>query len=59
MLILPEGQAGKTFEYSKKQCSFGNKGAFERKLLSLLGHTPDGQTVHRRASWSWTKSSKG
>jgi hypothetical protein len=50
MLILSEGQAGKTFEYSKKQCSFGNQGALERKLFSLLGQTPDGQTVHCRVS---------
>jgi len=59
MSILPDGQAGKTFDYSKKQCSVGNEGALERKLLSLLGQTPDGQTVHSRASWSWTKSSEG
>jgi hypothetical protein len=41
MLILSEGQADKTFEYSIKPCSFGNQGALERKLLSHLGCQTD------------------
>jgi hypothetical protein len=31
MLLLPEGQTGKTWETSKKQCSYRNLGALDRK----------------------------
>jgi hypothetical protein len=34
MLLLPEGQMGEAWEASKKQCSFGNWGSLERKVLS-------------------------
>jgi hypothetical protein len=34
LLFLP-GQTGKACESSKKQCSFGNRGGFDRKVLSL------------------------
>ena len=36
MLLLPEGQTGEAWEPSKKQCCFGNRGALDRKVLSLL-----------------------
>ena len=33
MLFLPEGQTGKAWEPSKTQCSFVNRGTFDRKVL--------------------------
>jgi hypothetical protein len=36
MLLLPEGQMGEALEPSKKQCPFGNRGAFDRKVFSLF-----------------------
>jgi hypothetical protein len=35
MLLLPEEQMGYAWEPSKKQCSFGNRGALDRKVLSM------------------------
>jgi len=37
MLSLPEGQIGKCWELSKKQCAFGNRGALDRKAVSFFG----------------------
>jgi hypothetical protein len=34
MLLLPEGQTGKPWEPSKKQCSFRHGGSLDRKVLS-------------------------
>jgi len=34
-LLLPEGQTGEAWEHSRKQCSFGNRGAVDIKLLLL------------------------
>jgi hypothetical protein len=34
MLLLPEGQTGRAWEPSKKQCPFENPGALDRKELS-------------------------
>jgi hypothetical protein len=31
-LLLPEGQTGEVWETSKKQCSFGNRGALDKKI---------------------------
>jgi hypothetical protein len=36
MILLPEGQTGDTWEPSKKQCSFGNRGSFDRKIFFLF-----------------------
>jgi hypothetical protein len=33
MLFLPKGQTSQAWEASKKQCSFENRGALERKVL--------------------------
>jgi hypothetical protein len=33
MLLLPEGQTGEAWEPSKKQCSYGNRGTWDGKLL--------------------------
>ena len=35
--LLLEGQRGEAWEPSKKQCSLGNHGALDRKVLSLIG----------------------
>jgi hypothetical protein len=35
MLLLPERQTGGTWELSKKQCSFGNRGALDRKVATF------------------------
>jgi hypothetical protein len=32
MLLLPEGQTGEAWEPSKTQCSFVNRGTFDRKI---------------------------
>jgi len=36
MLVLPEGQTAEAWEPSKPQCSLGNRGALDRKVLSLF-----------------------
>jgi hypothetical protein len=36
MLLSPEGQMGESWEPSKKQYSFSNLGALDRKILSLI-----------------------
>jgi hypothetical protein len=36
MLLLPEGQTGEAWEPSKKQRSFGNRGALDRKGFTLF-----------------------
>jgi hypothetical protein len=36
ILLLPEGQMGEAWEPSKKQCSFGNRGVLDRKILSIF-----------------------
>jgi len=36
MLLLPEGQRGETWEPSKIECYFGNWGAFDRRVFSVL-----------------------
>jgi len=33
MFLLPEGQTGKAWELSKRQCNFGNRGALHRILF--------------------------
>jgi hypothetical protein len=35
MLLLPDGRTGEAREPSKEQCSYGNRSALDRKVLSL------------------------
>jgi hypothetical protein len=46
MLLSPEGQMGETWEPSKKQYSFGNLGALDRKVLSLIPFLSEINQVH-------------
>jgi hypothetical protein len=36
-LLLPKGYMGEAWEPSKKQCSFGSRGSFDREVLSFSG----------------------
>ena len=36
MFLLPEGHTGEVREPPKKQCSFENRGALDRKVLTLF-----------------------
>jgi len=35
VLLFPQAQMGEAWEPSKKQCYFGNRGAFDIKALSI------------------------
>jgi len=35
MLLLPEEEMGEAWDPPKKQCSFGNQGELNRKMISL------------------------
>jgi hypothetical protein len=50
MLLLPEGQRTDASEPSKKQCSFGNRGTLDRKVLSLcsLQRDKSSEIIKRR-----------